>query len=175
MKITIDTKEESHDSIRHIINLLSSILDGNVHQNSIVESNSVEKPMSQGNMFEDKPESATEQETGNSGGIFGNMFGDSSSSPPNESSSEISDEPKIEEPIIEEIKVVAKSKPVKSAKSKVVKAKHSPGKYVASKRGKYFHEPKSEWAKKIRKENRVWFQNKEEAWEQGYKAHSEVN
>jgi hypothetical protein len=97
MKITIDTKEESHDSIRHIINLLSSILDGNVHQNSIVESNSVEKPMSQGNMFEDKPESATEQETGNSGGIFGNMFGDSSSSPPNESSSEISDEPKIEE------------------------------------------------------------------------------
>ena len=53
--------------------------------------------------------------------------------------------------------------------------KHSPGKYVASKRGKYYHEPKSEWAKKIRKENRVWFQNKEEALEQGYKAHSEVN
>ena len=53
--------------------------------------------------------------------------------------------------------------------------KHSPGKYVASKRGKYYHEPKSEWAKKIKKENRVWFKNKEEAWEQGYKAHSEVD
>jgi hypothetical protein len=51
---------------------------------------------------------------------------------------------------------------------------HNPGKYVASKRGRYYHEPKSEWAKKISKENRVWFNSKEEAWEQGFKAHADV-
>ena len=85
------------------------------------------------------------------------------------------DELKTEEPIIEEIKTVIKSKPVKSSKSKIVKAKHSPGKYVASKRGKYYHEPKSEWAKKIKKANQVWFKNKKEAWDKGYKAHPDVN
>jgi hypothetical protein len=51
---------------------------------------------------------------------------------------------------------------------------HSPGKYVASKKGKYYHEPKSEWAKKIKENNQVWFQTKEDAWEKGYKAHSDV-
>ena len=50
----------------------------------------------------------------------------------------------------------------------------SPGKYVASKNGKYYHEPKGEWAQKIKEENRVWFQNKEDAWEKGYKAHASV-
>ncbi len=50
-----------------------------------------------------------------------------------------------------------------------------PGKYVASKRGKYYHEANSEWAKKINKSNQVWFQSKEDAWEQGYKAHPDVN
>ena len=51
---------------------------------------------------------------------------------------------------------------------------YSPGKYVASKRGKYFHEPKSEWAKKITKNNQVWFQDKKEAYKKGYKAHMDV-
>jgi hypothetical protein len=51
---------------------------------------------------------------------------------------------------------------------------YSPGKYVASKRGKYFHEPKSEWAKKITKANQIWFQDKKEAYKQGYKAHQDV-
>lgn len=51
------------------------------------------------------------------------------------------------------------------------KTKPSSGKYVASKRGKYYHEPKSEWAQKIKPENQVWFANKEAAWEAGYKAH----
>jgi hypothetical protein len=97
MKITIDTKEESHDSIKHIINLLSSIVDGSVQQNSIIENTPEEKPVNQGNIFaDDKPEPTTEQETGSSGGIF-NMFGDNSNSAPTESSSETSDEPKIEE------------------------------------------------------------------------------
>ncbi len=58
--------------------------------------------------------------------------------------------------------------------AKTPKAVHSPGKYVASKKGKYYHEPKSEWAKKIKKENQVWFKNRQDAWEQGYRAHKDV-
>lgn len=46
-----------------------------------------------------------------------------------------------------------------------------PGKYVASKRSNVYHAPKCDWAKKIRKERQVWFKDKEEAWEKGYKAH----
>jgi hypothetical protein len=61
--------------------------------------------------------------------------------------------------------------PVRSVRKHV---RHSPGKYIASKRGKYFHEPKSEWAKKITKSNQLWFATKEEAYSKGYKAHSDV-
>ena len=61
--------------------------------------------------------------------------------------------------------------PARSVRKQV---RHSPGKYVASKRGKYFHEPKSEWAKKITKSNQLWFATKEEAYNKGYKAHSDV-
>ena len=51
-------------------------------------------------------------------------------------------------------------------------AKHSPGKFVASSRSNLYHAPKCDWAKKISKTRRVWFENKEEAWEKGYKAHN---
>lgn len=51
-------------------------------------------------------------------------------------------------------------------------AKHEPGKYVASKFGKTYHAPKCVWAKKIKKKSRVWFNSKEEAKTNGYKAHS---
>jgi len=54
-------------------------------------------------------------------------------------------------------------------------AVHSPGKYIASKYGNTYHEPKCEWAKKINKTHQVWFAVKENAWEKGYKAHSCVN
>ena len=47
-----------------------------------------------------------------------------------------------------------------------------PGKLVASKQSNQFHEPKCEWAKKIRKERRLWFSSKQEAWEKGYRSHS---
>jgi hypothetical protein len=56
-----------------------------------------------------------------------------------------------------------------------VKAAHSPGKYIASKYGNTYHEPKCEWANKINKTHQVWFAEKENAWEKGYKAHSCVN
>ncbi len=59
----------------------------------------------------------------------------------------------------------------KSTKSKTIKAKHSPGKYVASNRSNIFHEPKCEWAKKIKKDRQVWFSEKRRASNKGYRAH----
>ena len=50
----------------------------------------------------------------------------------------------------------------------------SKGKYVASKRGSFYHNAGSEWAEKIKEENQIWFDSKEEAWEAGYKAHKDV-
>lgn len=49
---------------------------------------------------------------------------------------------------------------------------YSPGKYVASSRSNQYHEPTCDWAKKIAKERRIWFDKKEDAWEKSYKAHS---
>lgn len=48
----------------------------------------------------------------------------------------------------------------------------SPGKYVASSQSNLYHEAKCDWAKKIKKERQIWFREKEEAWENGYKRHS---
>ena len=53
-----------------------------------------------------------------------------------------------------------------------VKTTHKPGKYVASKTGSKFHAPKCDWAKRIKKRNAVWFNNKQEARKAGYKADS---
>ncbi|MBI4980386.1 hypothetical protein HZC30_02390 [Candidatus Woesearchaeota archaeon] len=53
--------------------------------------------------------------------------------------------------------------------------KFTPGKYLASKSGNVYHEPKCDWAKKIRKARQVWFNTKEEAWEKGFKAHDCVS
>ncbi len=77
------------------------------------------------------------------------------------------DKPKAIKPVTTVTKKVAK-KPVKKA----VKTKHSPGKYLASKNSNLYHEPKCEWAKKIKPARRNWFKSKEDAWEQGYKAHA---
>jgi len=48
---------------------------------------------------------------------------------------------------------------------------YEPGKYVASKRGSVYHEPRCEWAEKIAEERRVWFKDKKEARKKHYKAH----
>lgn len=55
-----------------------------------------------------------------------------------------------------------------------LKSTFSPGKYVGSKFGATYHEPKSEWAKKIKPVNQVWFQSKEEAEKKGYQAHGSL-
>ena len=67
-------------------------------------------------------------------------------------------------------KMPPQKKMVKKSTAKTTK--FSPGKYVASKRSNIYHEPKCDWAKKIKKDRQVWFNNKEEAWEKGYRAHS---
>ncbi|MBS3102897.1 hypothetical protein J4458_05645 [Candidatus Woesearchaeota archaeon] len=51
-----------------------------------------------------------------------------------------------------------------------VRKEFKPGKYIASKTGKKFHSPKCDWAKKVKKQNAVWFNTKEEAQKAGYKA-----
>lgn len=60
---------------------------------------------------------------------------------------------------------VEEVEPVKS-----VKTEFEPGKYVASKSGKKFHVPKCDWAKRIKKKSQVWFNDKDEAKKEGYKA-----
>ncbi|MFC1686761.1 hypothetical protein ACFL0E_00180 [Nanoarchaeota archaeon] len=60
----------------------------------------------------------------------------------------------------------------KKETSKKVEATHSPGKYVASKMGSVYHEPKCTWAKKIADNRRVWFKDKKEASKKKYKKHS---
>lgn len=71
-------------------------------------------------------------------------------------------DPVDEEPVKKEVAV----KTVKKT------TKHSPGKFVASSNSNIYHVPKCEWAKKIKKERQLWFKEKTDAWEKGYKAHN---
>ncbi len=48
---------------------------------------------------------------------------------------------------------------------------YSPGKYVASRNSNVYHEPKCDWAKKIEKSRQVWFDDKKEAVEKGFRMH----
>tara|TARA_Y100000310_G_C20190724_1_gene582373 strand:- start:192 stop:530 length:339 start_codon:yes stop_codon:yes gene_type:complete len=75
MKITIDTKEDSHEEIEHALSLLKSLVGKKVYTNSpnIFDSDS----NSVGSVVDDAPASEAAPEPA-SGNIFGNMFGDSS-------------------------------------------------------------------------------------------------
>ncbi|MBT6774455.1 hypothetical protein HOA91_03725, partial [Candidatus Woesearchaeota archaeon] len=59
-----------------------------------------------------------------------------------------------EEPVVKVTKKVAAKKPA---------VKHSPGKYVASNMSNVYHEPKCEWAKRIKSDRLIWFKDKREA------------
>lgn len=50
-----------------------------------------------------------------------------------------------------------------------VSAVSGQGKYVASKSGSAYHLPSCAGAQKIKEENKIWFQTKEEAESRGYK------
>ena len=52
-----------------------------------------------------------------------------------------------------------------------VSAEFKPGKFVSSKTGSTYHAPTCDWAKKIKEQNQVWFDNEKEA-KKKYKAHS---
>jgi hypothetical protein len=69
-------------------------------------------------------------------------------------------------------KKTATSKP---AVKKTIKASHVPGKYIASKKSNLFHEPKCEWAAKIKEHRQLWFATKQEADNKKYRPHSCVN
>ena len=58
VKITVDTKEDSHEEIKKIITMLNALVEGNSYSN-------------QGNIFDDTP---SETPPPSSGGIFGNVF-----------------------------------------------------------------------------------------------------
>ena len=66
---------------------------------------------------------------------------------------------------------IEKEKVEEVAEEKVEKT-FKPGKYIASKTGVKFHAPKCDWAKRVKKKNAVWFNNKEDALKAGYKADS---
>ncbi len=53
-----------------------------------------------------------------------------------------------------------------------VATQYTPGKYVASKSSNVYHEPTCDWAKKIQKSRQVWFIDKKEAYQQGFRKHS---
>ncbi len=56
-------------------------------------------------------------------------------------------------------------------KEEKIAATFTPGKYVASKKGSTFHIAKCDWALRISKQNRAWFNSKEEAMASGYSEH----
>jgi predicted membrane protein len=60
---------------------------------------------------------------------------------------------------------------VRKPSSKKVTAVHTPGKFVASSNSNVYHLPKCDWAKRIKKARRVWFDTKKSAQGKGYRAH----
>ena len=57
-------------------------------------------------------------------------------------------------------------------KIKEIKKRYSPGKFVGSKNSNKYHAPKCDWAKRIKKKQRIWFNSEAEARRKGYSKHS---
>lgn len=72
----------------------------------------------------------------------------------------------LKEAIKEEVKEEVKSELKKEQK---VSAIYTPGKFVASKKAGTFHVAKCDWAARISRQNRVWFDSKEDALARGLK------
>ncbi len=53
-----------------------------------------------------------------------------------------------------------------------VKKIYKPGKFVGSKNSNKYHSPKCDWAKRIKRKQRIWFNSEAEAKKKGYSAHS---
>ena len=61
-----------------------------------------------------------------------------------------------------------KSANAEAEKTENVKKNFDPGKYVASKKANKYHTAKCDWAMRISKENRIWFNTKEDAELKGF-------
>ncbi|MBI2102725.1 hypothetical protein HYT55_02710 [Candidatus Woesearchaeota archaeon] len=86
------------------------------------------------------------------------------------------DSPKTEEAEVKTVKREAKKEAKSEEKTEDKNgATFNPGKYMASTRGNVFHEAKCDWAKKVSKTHRLWFNSKKEAEDKNYKPHSCVN
>jgi len=77
MKITIDTKEDSHDEIKKIIRMLSSLVDGEVLSNKS-DMFSDKKNTQSSDIFND--DTSKTDDSGSSGGGIFNMFNSGSGS-----------------------------------------------------------------------------------------------
>jgi len=94
MKLTIDTKEDSHEEIKKAIKMLATIVgDEPVYTNSIPKA-----PVA--NIFESSSNEVTPSTSEPSGSIFGNMFGDTSSPAETTEPVEEKEEEKDEKPQI---------------------------------------------------------------------------
>ncbi|MBD3163700.1 hypothetical protein GF323_00705 [Candidatus Woesearchaeota archaeon] len=56
-------------------------------------------------------------------------------------------------------------------REKVVLKTYTPGKVVSSKRAKYYHAPKCDWAKRIKKSNQQWYDSADQAKKDGLEPH----
>jgi hypothetical protein len=80
MKITIDTKEDSHEEIGKAIKMLQQLVEGKVYTNS---ANIFEDPSSFGGSANDTPSNDSSSSEPSSGGnAFANMFGSVSTPDP---------------------------------------------------------------------------------------------
>ncbi|MBI4452158.1 hypothetical protein HY637_01895 [Candidatus Woesearchaeota archaeon] len=74
----------------------------------------------------------------------------------------------LKEEIKKEVKREVKSELENEQKAQKIVATYTPGKYVASKKANKFHSPKCDWAKRIGKENQLWFNSEAEARAKGF-------
>jgi hypothetical protein len=68
-------------------------------------------------------------------------------------------------------KVNKEDKEGKKEEKPVIKT-YTPGKVVASKTSKYYHAPKCDWAKKIKKSNQVWYDTDIDAKKENLEPHT---
>ena len=80
------------------------------------------------------------------------------------------EKPKYYYPFIDKMEPKDEAKAETKDALKNVQATFIPGKFVASKKANKFHAAKCDWAARVSKENRIWFNSREEAQTKGFEA-----
>jgi hypothetical protein len=66
---------------------------------------------------------------------------------------------------------IDKMEPEEQAKKETkIEKTFTPGKFIASKKARKFHIAKCDWAKRVNKDNQIWFGSREEAESKGFEA-----